>query len=95
MYREHFIYAKYERKEFTRPDASLYECGVKEGTLYKRGKKDKSFRPRTFVLDTEQGVLKYFVKEDVRNFILLNLLKNSINLVNCYTTSLDCIMKVI
>jgi len=66
VYREHFIYAKYERKEFTRPDASLYECGVKEGTLYKRGKKDKSFRPRTFVLDTEQGVLKYFVKEDAK-----------------------------
>ena len=73
VYREHFIYAKYERKEFAQPDTSLYECDVKEGIMYKRGKKDKNFRPRTFVLDTKEGVLKYFVK-DVRILIILKLI---------------------
>jgi len=67
VYREHFIYAKYERKEFAEPSSSNhYEEEMKEGTLYKRGKKDKNFRPRTFVLDTREGCLKYFIKEDAK-----------------------------
>ena len=42
-----------------------YEAVTKEGTLMKRGKSDKTFRARLFVLNTEEQTLKYFVKAEV------------------------------
>lgn len=78
VYREHFIHAKYERKEFASDMSSSddhhhhqdqrlpYENETKRGVMYKRGKKDKSFRPRHFHLDTRAGTLKYFLKQEAK-----------------------------
>jgi len=66
VYKEHFIHAKYELKEFTTPGGTAhYESGRKDGFLWKRGKDDKQFKKRRFVLNTEEGTLKYYVKPDV------------------------------
>lgn len=44
-----------------------YEKGSKTGNLYKRGKDNKTYRIRKFVLDATAGTLKYFIKPDVNN----------------------------
>nr|NP_001071906.1 zinc finger protein [Ciona intestinalis]XP_018673381.1 zinc finger protein isoform X2 [Ciona intestinalis]BAE93292.1 zinc finger protein [Ciona intestinalis] len=66
-YKEHFIHAKYERKEFATPGGCAhYETGMKEGMLWKRGKDGKQFKQRRFVLNMDEGTLKYFVKPDAK-----------------------------
>ena len=59
---------KYERKEFVeRSNVSmLTPNNIKEGYMFKRGKADKKFNKRKFILNTGNGTLKYFVK-DVSN----------------------------
>jgi len=69
IYREHFIYAKYEQKIFTKPETAknAFEMTHKKGFLMKRGKKDKNFRSRLFQLDNREGTLKYFIKPDAKD----------------------------
>jgi len=77
VYREHYIWAKYARKDFesTRP---MYVSQRKEGMLMKRGKTNKTFRPRLFVL--EKHTLKYFVKSNVpKQVIATSLLHVCLN----------------
>lgn len=63
--REEWIRAKYERKEFTEPDKlKLCTNGVREGTLWKRGRDNKQFLTRRFVLSEREGTLKYFKTQD-------------------------------
>lgn len=61
---EQFIRAKYERREFSSPQLPIYVSGHMEGYLMKKGKEDKSYQPRKFVLNESDYTLKYFVKED-------------------------------
>ena len=79
--REQWIRAKYQRLEFVDIDKQTYLQGRKEGYLWKRGKEDKKFLQRKFVLDEKTNTLKYYNKEDVRiswrhgvMFFLLGLL---------------------
>ena len=66
MYKEHFIHAKYARKEFLSPNGiARYEVGNKDGFLWKRGKDDKQYKQRRFVLNVAERTLKYYVKPDV------------------------------
>lgn len=65
--KEQWIRAKYERKEFLGSNAPAYLSGYKEGMLFKKGKDDKAFLKRRFVLDTTENTLKYFKKEDDRD----------------------------
>ena len=66
MYKEHFIHAKYQLSEFsTQEGTQHYERKTKEGKLYKRGKQDKQFRERRFLLNADDGTLRYFVKDGV------------------------------
>lgn len=76
VYKEHFIHAKYARKEFeTEGGTAHYEIGNKTGQLWKRGKEDKQFKPRRFVLNTDEGTLKYYIKQDVRvQFVVYDIL---------------------
>ncbi|ESO07527.1 hypothetical protein HELRODRAFT_75990 [Helobdella robusta] len=61
---EQWICAKYERKEFMEgmplPD---YLARTKEGYLWKRGKDNKQFKIRKFILCKQTKTLKYFTKE--------------------------------
>jgi len=63
--REQWIRAKYERLEFQNPDKQTYLASRREGYLWKKGRDDKKFQKRRFVLDTTENVLKYYVKDDV------------------------------
>ena len=66
LLRSEWIKAKYAREEFIYPDRqSAYCSGIKEGNLYKRGRDDKSFKKRRFVLTRKDNghTLSYFVKE--------------------------------
>lgn len=66
MYKEHFIHAKYERREFTSAHGTEhYEVGAKDGFLWKRGRDDKQFKLRRFVLNVAEKSLKYYVKPEV------------------------------
>lgn len=69
--REQWIRAKYERKEFLEPKPLPYTCNIKEGYLWKKGKDDKAFQKRRFVLDTTENTLKYFNKDEVQFIQLL------------------------
>ncbi|CAK8695437.1 unnamed protein product [Clavelina lepadiformis] len=65
VYKEHFIHSKYDRKEFiSEGGTSHYEKGAKDGFLWKRGKDGKQFKLRRFVLNAEEGTLKYYVKPE-------------------------------
>ncbi|ELT99981.1 hypothetical protein CAPTEDRAFT_181489 [Capitella teleta] len=64
--REQWIRAKYERLEFMDPEKQTYLAGFKEGYLMKRGKDDKKFQRRRFVLSETDNTLKYYNKEDAR-----------------------------
>lgn len=67
MYKEHFIYSKYQLKEFNVQEGTRhYEDSLKEGKLFKRGKQDKQFRERRFLLNADDGTLRYFVKEGAK-----------------------------
>lgn len=61
--REQFIRAKYERREFSKTLDTEYSKGDLAGMLMKRGKEDGKFLPRKFILDHQEGTLKYFVKQ--------------------------------
>lgn len=61
---EQFIRAKYERKEFSNAQLPIYVSGHMEGYLMKKGKEDKGYQPRKFVLNESDYTLKYYVKED-------------------------------
>ena len=63
--REQWVRAKYERQEFVDVERQTYLVGYQEGYLWKRGKDDKKFNRRKFVLDETTNELKYFNKEDV------------------------------
>lgn len=63
--REQWIRAKYQRLEFVDVDKQTYLQGHKEDYLWKRGKEDKKFQQRKFVLDEKANTLKYYNKEDV------------------------------
>lgn len=67
VFKEQFIEAKYSRKEFVAAGGPAhYEKGHKVGNLYKRGKEDNQYKIRKFVLNADEGTLKYFIKQDVR-----------------------------
>ncbi|ESN99342.1 hypothetical protein HELRODRAFT_155972 [Helobdella robusta] len=65
--KEQWIRAKYERKEFFGDKKLSYAAGYKEGYLWKKGKDDKHFQKRRFILDTTENTLKYFRKEEDRD----------------------------
>ena len=69
---EQWIRAKYERKEFIGTATQTYLSGHKEGYLWKRGKDDKHFKKRRFVLDATENTLKYFTKDDVGIYVSKN-----------------------
>ncbi|CAL1602559.1 unnamed protein product [Knipowitschia caucasica] len=65
--REQWIRAKYERKEFSDSRKPfIYEQGLREGTLMKRGRDNGQFLSRRFVLSEREGTLKYFTKHDAK-----------------------------
>jgi len=47
---EQWIRAKYQREEFCHPERQGYVSGYMEGFLMKRGKEDRRYHPRKFVL---------------------------------------------
>jgi Arf-GAP with dual PH domain-containing protein len=61
---EQFIRAKYERREFSSSQLPVYVSGHFEGYLMKKGKEDKGYQPRRFVLNELDSTLRYYVKED-------------------------------
>ncbi|KAL6102809.1 adap2 [Pungitius sinensis] len=65
--REQWIWAKYERKEFTGetkyPPVS-YTAGFYEGMLWKKGKDNAQFLKRKFVLSDREFTLTYYNKEN-------------------------------
>ena len=63
--REQWIRAKYERQEFVNGSKQAYLSGRRDGYLWKRGKADKHFQRRRFILDATENTLRYYVKEDV------------------------------
>ncbi|XP_063075904.1 arf-GAP with dual PH domain-containing protein 2-like [Engraulis encrasicolus] len=66
--REQWIRAKYERREFTGEHLHLqkvYSSGHHEGTLWKKGKDNKHFLKRKFILSEREFTLVYYNKEDV------------------------------
>eukprot|EP00918_Siedleckia_nematoides_P033549 GHVU01072868.1.p1 GENE.GHVU01072868.1~~GHVU01072868.1.p1 ORF type:complete len:326 (-),score=36.91 GHVU01072868.1:1703-2605(-) len=62
--REQWIRRKYEAKEFEAPDKQGYINGQMEGYMWKRGKDDKKFCRRKFILSEAKNTLTYYVKED-------------------------------
>lgn len=66
MLRSEYVKAKYARQEFIYPDKqSAYCSGIKEGYLYKRGRDDRNFKKRRFVLARKDTghTLSYYVKD--------------------------------
>lgn len=61
---EQWIRAKYERLEFCSQTKPVYMSGYMEGYLMKRGKEDRKYQPRKFVLSEADDTLKYYVKEN-------------------------------
>lgn len=47
------------------PEKQAYLAGFREGYLWKRGKDDKKFQRRRFVLSETDNTLKYYNKDDV------------------------------
>ncbi|XP_071246432.1 arf-GAP with dual PH domain-containing protein 2-like [Salvelinus alpinus] len=65
--KDQWIRAKYERREFTGENNSLqqgYCSGLYEGILWKKGKDNKQFLKRRFLLSETDLTLRYFTKED-------------------------------
>ncbi|XP_060582697.1 arf-GAP with dual PH domain-containing protein 1-like [Ruditapes philippinarum] len=62
--RAQFIRAKYERMEFVYPAKQApYSSNTKEGNLMKKGKHDKKYNPRRFIINSKDNCLQYFNKE--------------------------------
>uniref|UniRef100_A0A665TJ46 ArfGAP with dual PH domains 2 n=1 Tax=Echeneis naucrates TaxID=173247 RepID=A0A665TJ46_ECHNA len=65
--KDQWIHAKYERREFTGENNDLhqvYSSDSFETTLWKKGKDNKQFLKRIFVLSQKDFTLRYFIKED-------------------------------
>uniref|UniRef100_A0A3Q1CL38 ArfGAP with dual PH domains 2 n=1 Tax=Amphiprion ocellaris TaxID=80972 RepID=A0A3Q1CL38_AMPOC len=65
--RDQWIRAKYERREFTEEDnyfLQAYNSDLFESTLWKKGKDNKQFLKRIFLLSRKDFTLRYFIKED-------------------------------
>ncbi|XP_029019067.1 arf-GAP with dual PH domain-containing protein 2 [Betta splendens] len=65
--KDQWIRAKYERREFTAENNFLYQSYYAdpfESTLWKKGKDNKQFLKRIFLLSRKDFTLKYFIKED-------------------------------
>ncbi|KAK2816880.1 hypothetical protein Q5P01_025071 [Channa striata] len=64
--KDQWIRAKYERREFTGENypQQLYSTDQFESTLWKKGKDNKQFLKRLFLLSRKDFTLKYFIKED-------------------------------
>ncbi|KAJ8318624.1 hypothetical protein KUTeg_003715, partial [Tegillarca granosa] len=59
-----WIRAKYSRKEFLDPDKQKdHGCYFKEGLLWKKGRDDKKFQIRKFILSPKDNKLVYYNKE--------------------------------
>ncbi|KFO88881.1 Arf-GAP with dual PH domain-containing protein 2, partial [Buceros rhinoceros silvestris] len=63
--REQWIRAKYEREEFvaTRVCQDPCSAGTREGFLWKRGRENRHFQKRRFLLSAREGLMKYYTKE--------------------------------
>ncbi|XP_053713624.1 arf-GAP with dual PH domain-containing protein 2-like [Synchiropus splendidus] len=65
--KQQWICAKYERREFTGENNSsvqVYNSDVFQSVLWKKGRDNKRFLKRSFVLLRKDLTLRYFVKED-------------------------------
>ncbi|XP_041641335.1 arf-GAP with dual PH domain-containing protein 2-like isoform X2 [Cheilinus undulatus] len=65
--RDQWIRAKYERREFTGESTyykQAYSSDLFDATLWKKGKDNKQFLKRIFLLSQKDFTLKYFIKED-------------------------------
>ncbi|KAK9540030.1 hypothetical protein VZT92_002504 [Zoarces viviparus] len=63
--KDQWIRAKYERREFTGENNKQAYCSDQfESTLWKKGKDNKQFLKRTFLLSRKDFTLRYFIKED-------------------------------
>ncbi|KAM3865503.1 arf-GAP with dual PH domain-containing protein 2-like [Diretmus argenteus] len=65
--KDQWIRAKYERREFTGDNTyfqQAYSADVFESVLWKKGKDNKQFLKRTFLLSRKDFTLRYFVRED-------------------------------
>ncbi|XP_047434617.1 arf-GAP with dual PH domain-containing protein 2 [Mugil cephalus] len=65
--RDQWIRAKYERREFTEENTNYlraYNSGLFESSLWKKGKDNKQFLKRNFLLSQKDFTLRYFIKED-------------------------------
>ncbi|XP_067353503.1 arf-GAP with dual PH domain-containing protein 2-like isoform X5 [Channa argus] len=64
--KDQWIRAKYERREFTGENylQQVYSTDVFESTLWKKGKDNKQFLKRIFLLNRKDFTLRYFIKED-------------------------------
>ncbi|XP_068583051.1 arf-GAP with dual PH domain-containing protein 2-like isoform X1 [Cebidichthys violaceus] len=64
--KDQWIRAKYERREFTGENNKQAYCSDQfESTLWKKGKDNKQFLKRIFLLSRKDFTLRYFIKEDV------------------------------
>ncbi|KAF7647692.1 hypothetical protein LDENG_00168260 [Lucifuga dentata] len=68
--KDQWIRAKYERREFTGENKQIYTADVFQSTLWKKGKDNKQFLKRTFLLSQKDFTLSYFVKEDVPKAVI-------------------------
>ncbi|XP_068448077.1 arf-GAP with dual PH domain-containing protein 2-like [Clinocottus analis] len=64
--KDQWIRAKYERREFTGENyfQQAYCADQFESTLWKKGKDNKQFLKRIFLLSRKDFTLRYFIKED-------------------------------
>ncbi|XP_061585328.1 arf-GAP with dual PH domain-containing protein 2-like [Cololabis saira] len=65
--KDQWIRAKYERREFTGESncfLKTYTSELFESTLWKKGKDNKQFLKRVFLLSQKDFTLRYFIKED-------------------------------
>ncbi|XP_078136760.1 arf-GAP with dual PH domain-containing protein 2-like isoform X1 [Sander vitreus] len=64
--KDQWIRAKYERREFTGENnfQQAYCSDLFESTLWKKGKDNKQFLKRIFLLSQKDFTLRYFIKED-------------------------------
>ncbi|XP_034400158.1 arf-GAP with dual PH domain-containing protein 2-like isoform X1 [Cyclopterus lumpus] len=64
--KDQWIRAKYERREFTGENypQQAYCSDLFESTLWKKGKDNKQFLKRSFLLSRKDFTLRYFIKED-------------------------------
>ena len=54
------------------PDKQVeYSRGKKEGILMKRGKRDNKFKARRFILSSQDNSIKYYTKDQVQCFSIL------------------------